>query len=184
MQEQIKDVQMETPQVQFITKIEVREPVDYNDLKDEVRYLKSQNRKYKQAIKYAGISDLAVLIEEFKTGAINKMRLITAEAMHTDYDREQIQNVQELLGFMDELRVQIQELVSIHEDGKLLRNPSLGPVYKKIDNIFALLSDKPKIQRLNRRCLHELQLTLNDFSDRLDECMQKSGGLTDDAAEL
>ncbi len=171
--QELDKLQEDNLPVKIVKQIEVREPYDYNDLKEEVRFLKTQNRKYKQAIKYAGISDLAVLIEDFKTCAINKMRLITAEAIHNDYDREQIQNVKELLSFLDELRVQIQEIVAIHEDGKIFSNPTLGPIFKQIDTIQLMLSDKPKIQTMNKRSLCDLQAILTEFSGKLEDSFKK-----------
>lgn len=101
-----------------IERIVTVEPKDYKTLKEEIRYLRVRNRQYKQALKYAGISELTMLIDDFKNEATSKMKIIIQESMLCDYDHEQIKEMEDLLDFTKDLCEQLQYSLTIYKDGK------------------------------------------------------------------
>ena len=101
-----------------IERIITVEPKDYKAIKEEIRYLRIRNRQYKQALKYAGISELTMLIDDFKNEATSKMKLIIQESMICDYDHEQIQELVDLLEFIKDLQEQLQYSLTVYNDGK------------------------------------------------------------------
>ena len=127
---------------QQIVKTKEVPPPDYNDIKKELRKAQQELNKYRKILTYGNVSTLETLIDDYLALSKTHLKRIVKEINLADGTSAEIRDTLQLIAFFDTMRTQLYDFVAIHDEGRMLLNPSLRACQADIERILSILGRK------------------------------------------
>lgn len=172
LQEKIKELEAQLElkeKMNTITSIKIEAPDDYDDLKKKCKKLEGIVKKYQTAYALSGISTLSILIDDYKAFSKKRLAEITNEILAESFDRETIGEALSFCDYLDNVRSEIRALISTHNRGKWINNPSFRKVKNDIDYITSFLNKDSNLVKIKENRYEDLHQLLCHMTDALKE---------------
>ena len=98
---------------------------DNEKIKSELRRTREENRKLKHIISYGNLSTLSTLIDQYMDYSRVHLKKIATEIQLTDYEKDSLDKVMELIGHLEHIELELYKLIEIGEEGRIAHNDSL-----------------------------------------------------------
>ena len=139
---------------------------DNEKIKSELRRTREENRKLKHIISYGNLSTLSTLIDQYMDYSRVHLKKIATEIQLTDYEKDSLDKVMELIGHLEHIELELYKLIEIGEEGRIAHNDSLKAdvrlareILPKLEEIIHLHVDSDKSAALEG--------VLSEFAKRL-----------------
>lgn len=139
---------------------------DNERIKSELRRTREENRKLKHIISYGNLSTLATLIDQYMDYSRAHLKKIAIEIQLTDYEKESLDKVMELISHLEHLERELYKLIEVGEEGQLAHNDSLKAGVRLAREIIPKLEEIIK-QHVDTDKSAALEGVLTEFAKRL-----------------
>lgn len=159
--------------VKSITRIE--KPSDYENLGKENRALKEQVKRYQQLFAMNGITDLALMVDEYISLSRKRLKEIAAEAKLADFDRNQIQILLRLSEFLYAVAEEVRSFTSLYIEGKWAEHPASRRVDLDIKTLTSLFARKENFIMLTNEEMEEFHQELVSVIELVERFIKSDG---------
>lgn len=142
---------------------------DNERIKKELKRAQEENRKLKHVLAYGNISTLETLIEQYMEYSRVHLKKIVMEIQLTDYETESYERVKELIEHLEYVKLEIEKLIEVNEEGFLSDNEKLQKDVKMAKKIIQKLEELVHIRQLEEDKSERLQEVLQKFQEDLKE---------------
>ncbi len=168
--------EISVPNVKAVTRIE--KPSDYKSLWEENSALKEQIKRYQQLFEMNGITDLALMTDEYISFSRKRLKEIAAEAKLADFDRNQIQILLRLSEYLYAVAEEVRSFTSLYLEGKWAEHPASRRVDLDIKTLTSLFARKENFIMLTNEEMGDLHQELIGMIEIVERFIKSDGEKT------
>lgn len=158
----------------IVTRERTVEPPDYREIKQVNRILKDENQRLRRIIDTGHIAYLESMIDDFIESSRNAIRPITHEIMLSNYDKEDVTKVQQLIDFLRELQCELNAFLAIQQDGiESAASMAKQQIHQDAQRLIRQFSNADALSSLSEDQLEALHLQLQNQRSELSQFFQQ-----------
>ena len=135
--------------------------------KKDLIKVQEKNLKLKHIIPFGGISTLDTLVDQYMNSSRSQLKKIATEIVLTDFLPDTFNKVHQLIEHLDSVKLQLEYLIEIDEDGLLINNPPFKNDIKLAKSIIHILEILIHLEKFDENKSEKLQDILQSFHSNL-----------------
>ena len=140
---------------------------DVEKMKKDLIKSQEENLKLKHIISFGGISTLDTLVDQYMNSSRSQLKKIATEIVLTDFLPDTFNKVHQLIEHLDSVKLQLEYLIEIDEDGLLINNPPFKNDVKLAKSIIHILEILIHLEKFDENKSEKLQDILQSFHSNL-----------------
>ena len=143
-------------------------PIDeFDKIKKQLKKTQDENHRLKSILSFGGISTLDTLVDQYMNSSRSQLKKIATEIVLTDFLPDTFNKVHQLIEHLDSVKLQLEYLIEIDEDGLLINNPPFKNDVKLAKSIIHILEILIHLEKFDENKSEKLQDILQSFHSNL-----------------